>query len=40
MARCKDSNCGYYWQEPDEDYPCCHYEGPDCSAPCEIDDED
>ena len=37
MARCKDSNCGYYWQEPGEAYPRCHYDDP-WPAPCEYDD--
>lgn len=32
--RCSD-NCGYYWKEEDEDFPCCHFEGPDGWAPCE-----
>ena len=35
---CADSNCGYYWQEADEDYPRCHFEGWG-KAPCEYDDE-
>lgn len=38
MARCADSNCGYYWQDVDEDYPRCHYDDP-WPAPCEYDDE-
>ena len=38
MARCADSNCGYYWQEPGEAYPRCHYNDP-WPAPCEYDDE-
>ena len=36
---CKDSNCGYYWQEEGEDYPRCHFEGIG-KAPCEEDDWD
>ena len=39
MAKCKDSNCGYYWKEPDEDYPRCHYDDP-WPAPCEYDDNE
>ena len=39
MARCKDSNCGYYWQEPGEAYPRCHYDDP-WPAPCEYDDNE
>lgn len=38
MARCADSNCGYYWQEAEEPYPRCHYNDP-WPAPCEYDDE-
>lgn len=36
---CADSNCGYYWQDIDEDYPRCHFEGIG-KAPCEEDDWD
>ena len=36
---CADSNCGYYWQDPDEDYPRCHFDGFG-KAPCEEDDWD
>lgn len=39
MARCADSNCGYYWQEEGEDYPRCHYNDP-WPAPCEYDEEE
>lgn len=38
MARCADSNCGYYWQDKDEDYPRCHYPDDGFPAPCEYDD--
>ena len=34
---CADSNCGYYWQDADEDYPRCHFDGIG-KAPCEEDD--
>ena len=34
---CADSNCGYYWQDEDEDYPRCHFDGFG-KAPCEEDD--
>jgi hypothetical protein len=36
---CADSNCGYYWQDADEDYPSCHFDGFG-KAPCEEDDCD
>ena len=36
---CADSNCGYYWQDENEDYPRCHFDGFG-KAPCEEDDWD
>ena len=36
---CADSNCGYYWQGEDDDYPRCHFDGYG-KAPCEEDDWD
>lgn len=36
---CADSNCGYYWQDEDDDYPRCHFDGYG-KAPCEEDDWD
>ncbi len=36
---CADSNCGYYWQDADEDYPSCHFDDIG-KAPCEEDDWD
>lgn len=36
---CETMNCGYYWQEEDEDYPRCHYPDDGTPAPCEYDDE-
>lgn len=38
MATCADSNCGYYYQLPDEEYPRCHYPDDGTPAPCEYDD--
>lgn len=34
--RCE--NCGYYWQDEEDKYPHCHFEGPDGWAPCEQDE--
>ena len=34
--KCTDG-CGYYWQDEDEDFPSCHFEG--WTAPCEYEDE-
>lgn len=34
---CEDMNCGYWWQDADEDYPRCHFEG--AVAPCEEEDD-
>lgn len=39
MATCANSNCGYYWKDADDDYPCCHFDGFG-KAPCEEDDWD
>ena len=38
--KCGD-NCGYWWQDEDEDYPSCHFD-PDSPwpAPCEYDGEE
>lgn len=36
----KCSDCGCYWQDEDESYPTCHYEGPDDWSPCVQADED
>ena len=33
---CEAMNCGYWWQDADEDCPRCHFEGD--VAPCEEDD--
>lgn len=38
MGPCEKRNCGYFWQEEWEDYPTCHFEGPEGWAPCEQDD--
>lgn len=40
MSKCADMNCGYYWQEPGEEYPRCHCPDDGFPAPCEYDDED
>lgn len=41
MAKCADSNCGYFWQDPDENYPRCHYPDNDpFPAPCEYEEEE
>ena len=39
MSECAKMNCGYYWQEEDEDYPRCHYPDDGTPAPCEYDDD-
>lgn len=31
----KCAECGYCWQAEDEEYPTCHFEGPEGWAPCE-----
>ncbi len=38
MGYCEKINCGYYWQEEGEQYPHCHFDGPDGWAPCEVEE--
>lgn len=40
MSYCDKINCGYYYKTEEDDFPCCHFDGPDGWAPCECDDED
>lgn len=39
MSECERRNCGYFWKEENDAYPCCHYNDPMFPAPCEEDDE-
>ena len=39
MSYCDTINCGYYWREEGEAYPCCHYNDESYPAPCEYEDE-
>lgn len=34
--KCVD--CAYWWQDEDEDRPCCHYNRDDGYAPCEVEE--
>lgn len=34
---CEVANCGYWWQDADEDYPRCHFKGD--VAPCEEEND-
>ena len=36
---CESMNCGYYWQNKDEDYPSCHCPNDGFPAPCEYEDD-
>lgn len=38
MYYCDKINCGYYYQDEEDDFPCCHYNDPWPPAPCEYDD--
>lgn len=38
MGPCEERNCGYYWKDENEDYPCCHWKDDGFPAPCEEDD--
>ena len=40
MSYCDKINCGYYYKAEEDDFPCCHFDGPNGWAPCECDDED
>ena len=35
--RCKD--CPYHWREKDEEFPRCHFVGPEGWAPCEQEEK-
>lgn len=37
MSYCEKTNCGYYYQDEEDDFPCCHYDDP-WPAPCEYED--
>lgn len=34
----KCADCMYCWQDENDDFPRCHYEG-EWEAPCELDDD-
>lgn len=36
---CESMNCGYYWQDEDDDFPCCHCPDDGFPAPCEGEDD-
>ena len=38
MSRCDE--CGYYWQDINEDFPACHFDGPEGWAPCEAEEQE
>ena len=40
MGFCDSFNCGYWRQEEGEDFPRCHFDGPDGWAPCEHENEE
>ena len=37
-CECDARNCPYYWQDEDDDYPRCHFEG--AVAPCEEENDE
>lgn len=37
MSECEKMNCGYYYKDEEDDFPCCHFEG--WTAPCEYEDD-
>ena len=36
---CESMNCGYYWQDEDDDFPRCHCPDDGFPAPCEAEDD-
>ena len=38
MSYCDKINCGYYYQDEEDDFPRCHYDDP-WPAPCEYEEE-
>lgn len=38
MCECERINCGYYYQDEDDDRPCCHCPDDGFPAPCECDE--
>lgn len=35
MCECERINCGYWYKDSDDDYPCCHCPDDLHPAPCE-----
>lgn len=35
----KCTECGYHYKTEEDEYPCCHFEGPEGWAPCEQEEE-
>lgn len=40
MNECELRNCGYYYQDEEDNFPRCHYEDHSFPAPCEQEDDD
>ena len=36
----KCTECGYYYKTEEDEYPCCHFEGPEGWAPCEQEEDE
>lgn len=36
----KCTECGYYYKAEEDEYPCCHFEGPEGWAPCEQEEDE
>lgn len=39
MGYCEKINCGYWYKNEEDSFPCCHHED-DFPAPCEQDEEE
>ena len=36
----KCTECGYHYKTEQDEYPCCHFDGPEGWAPCEQEEEE
>ena len=39
MSECEKMNCGYYYKDEHDDFPCCHFEGY-WMVPCVYEEEE
>ena len=39
MGFCETINCGYWYKDEEDSFPCCHYKDDDGCAPCDEEEE-